>query len=227
MYEGGRDEEIKRLHDPDIRAELKSILSSKDSDYWKGIYISAVTKDENRWMEGKNIYNILQMTGKLPDDTVLDILIDEGLRVGAIFFSMKEENLERFLSLPYTMLGSDSSARSFSGITRKGKPHPRGFGTFPRFIGKYVRDKAVVSLTEAIKKITQLPARTFGLKDRGLLKEGFYADIVIFDYERIIDKAVFDEPYTQAQGVEYVFVNGKPAFKEGKHTGNLSGMVVK
>jgi len=223
IYEGGRDEEIKRLNDPNIRIELKSLLSSKDSDYWQGIYISSVTKDENRWMEGRDIFGISQRMGNLPQDAVLDILIDEGLRVGAIFFSMNEENLERFLSLPYLMIGSDSSARSFSGPTRKGKPHPRGFGTFPRFIGRYVRDKAILTLPEAIRRITQLPAMTFGLRDRGLIKEGFYADIVIFNHDRATDRATFDDPYQMADGIEYVFVNGRLAFKEGKPTGHLSG----
>lgn len=226
VFEGGRDEGLKRLKDTTVRAKLKSGLSSKPVDYWKGIYISSVTKDENKWMEGENIFNISQKIGKSPDDAVLDILIDEGLRVGAIFFSMKEENLERFLSLPYTMIGSDSSARSFSGITRNGKPHPRGFGTFPRFIGKYVRDKAVVPLTEAIKKITYRAAVTFDLKDRGLIKEGFYADIVIFNYNRIIDNAAFNEPFQKADGIEYVFVNGKLALKQGEYTGNFSGRVL-
>ena len=227
MYEGGRDEEIKRLHDPDIRAELKSILSSRPDDYWKNIHISSVAKDENRWMEGENIFNISQRMGKVIEDAVIDILIDEELRAGAIFFSMNEENLKRFLSLPYTMVGSDSSARSFSGITRNGKPHPRGFGTFPRFIGKYVRDEGLMPLPEAIKRITHLPAETFGLKHRGLIKEGYYADVVLFDYERIIDKATFDDPFQRGDGIEYVFVNGALAYKQGRYSERLSGRVLR
>lgn len=227
IYEGGRDEELKRLKDPGIKAKIKEWLSSKVDDYWKGIYISSVTRDENRWMEGENILDISHRMGKPPIDTVIDTLIDEGLRVGVISFSMSEENLNRFLSLPYLMIGSDSSARSSSGPTRKGKPHPRGFGTFPRFIGRYVRDNGILPLPEVIRRITQLPAVTFGIKARGLIKEGFYADIVIFNYDKIIDRATFDGPYQMADGIEYVFVNGRPAFKEGKSTGSLSGMVLK
>lgn len=227
LFEGGRDEGVKRLKDNAIREKLKSGLSSKPVDYWKNIYISSVTKDRNKWMEGKNIFNISQRMGKVIEDAVLDILIDEGLRAGATFFSMSEENLKRFLSLPYAMVGSDSSARSFAGITRSGKPHPRGFGTFPRFIGRYVRDNAVMPLPEAIRRITHLPAKTFGLKERGLIKEGYYADMVLFNYDRIIDRATFNEPFHKAEGIGYVFVNGSLAFKEGRCTGSLSGRVLR
>lgn len=227
MYEGGRDEEIKRLTNPDIRAKLKAVLSSKDNDYWKGIYISSVRRKKNKWMEGENIYDIAHRISKSPVDAICALLIDEGLMVGAVFFSMQEENLERFLSLPYIMLGSDSSCRSFSGVTRDGKPHPRGFGTFPRFLSVYVRNKKGITLSEAVKKITGFPARTFGLIGRGLLKQGFYADITIFDYERLIDKAAFNEPFQKAEGIEYVFVNGSPAYREGTFTNCLSGKVLR
>lgn len=227
VFEGGRDEGVKRLKDKTIRGKLKSGLSSKPADYWKNIYISSVTKYGNKWMEGENIFNISQRMGKVIEDAVLDVLIDEGLRAGAIFFSMSEENLKRFLSLPYATVGSDSSARSFSGITRNGKPHPRGFGTYPRFIGKYVRDEGLMPLSEAIKKITALPAEAFGLKQRGLLKQGFYADIVLFNYDKINDRATFNEPFQKAEGIEYLFVNGRLALKQGEYTGSLSGRVLK
>ena len=227
VFEGGRNEGLRRLKDSTIREKLKSEFSSKPVDYWKNIHISSVVKDENKWMEGENIFNISQRMGKAIGDAVLDILIDEGLRAGAIFFSMSEENLKRFLSIPYAMVGSDSSARSFSGITRNGKPHPRGFGTFPRFIGKYVRDEGLMPLPEAIKRITHLPAETFGLKHRGLIKEGYYADVVLFDYERIIDKATFDDPFQRGDGIEYVFVNGALAYKQGRYSERLSGRVLR
>ncbi|MBI5326680.1 MAG: D-aminoacylase [Deltaproteobacteria bacterium] len=227
VFEGGRDEGLKRLKDGTTRQKLKSGLSSKSADYWKNISISSVTKDENKWMEGENIFNISQRMGKAVEDAVLDILIDEGLRAGAIFFSMSEENLKRFLSLPYAMVGSDSSARSFSGITRSGKPHPRGFGTFPRFVGKYVRDEGLMPLPEAIRRISHLAAETFGLKQRGLIREGYFADMVLFNYDRIIDRATFNDPFQKAEGIEYVFVNGSLAYKEGRYTGSLSGRVLR
>jgi len=140
---------------------------------------------------------------------------------------MNEDNLRQFLRLPYVMIGSDSSVRSFSGPTRTGNPHPRGFGTFPRFIGRYVRDEGLMGLPDAIKKITSLPAGTFGLRKRGLIKEGYYADIAVFDYERIIDRATFKEPYRRPEGVVHVFVNGVLALSECELTGAVSGRVLK
>ena len=134
-------------------------------------------------MEGMTIADISASLRLSEIDTLFRILIDERLRVGAIFLSMSEENLKKFLSLTYCMIGSDSSARSFDGPTRKGKPHPRGFGTFPRFIGRYAGDSGIMGLSEAIYRSTLLPAETFGLKNRGSIREGMYADIVIFDPE--------------------------------------------
>lgn len=245
VHEGGRDAALRRLKDPATREIIKRDITSKPvpvslpsnvsiggfkrggDDHWKRISIASVTKDKNKWMEGKDILSIAQKMGVAPGDAVINILVNEGLRVGAIFFTMSEENLKRFLSLPYVMIGSDSSARSFSGPTRQGKPHPRGFGTFPRFIGKYVRDTAVMPLPEAIKRITHLPAETFGLEHRGLIKEGYYADIVLFNYDRVIDRATFDDPFQRGDGIEYVFVNGALAFKQGEFTGTLSGRVLR
>ncbi len=224
VYEGGTDEELNRLKDPEISKKIKSEIGFKDDNYWKGIYISSA--NNNKWMEGENIFDIAKKINKRPEDVLFKILTEERLRAGAIFFSMSEVNLRRFLSLPYTMIGSDSSARSFSGPTYKGKPHPRGFGSFPRFIGRYVRDEGLMPASEAIRKMTYLPALTFNLKERGLIKEGFYADISIFDYRKIIDRATFKEPYNKSDGIAYVFVNGNMTVKEGGVTGNLSGRVI-
>ncbi len=226
VYEGGIEEELGRLKDPETAVRIKSDLSHKDDNYWKGVYISSVANPENRWMEGENIFDVALKTGRNIVDALLELLIRERARTGAIFFSMSEDNLRRFLSLPYLMIGSDSSVRSFSGPTCYGKPHPRGFGSFPRFIGRYVRDKGLVTLEEAIRKTTALPAATFGLTDRGIISEGAYADIVIFDYERIIDTATFREPFSKPEGIDYVFVNGSIAVYGGEFTGTLSGRVL-
>ncbi len=155
------------------------------------------------------------------------ILIDEKLRAGAIFSSMNEENLKRFLSLPYVMIGTDSSARSLSGITHRGKPHPRGFGSFPRFLGKYVREDSLMDLSEAIRKITDLPGETFGIHRRGMLQEGAFADIVVFDFRKILDKATYSEPFVRPEGIYYVIVNGRPAVWEGKLTDIRAGRVLR
>jgi N-acyl-D-amino-acid deacylase len=226
VYEGGIEDELERLRRPETAARIKSEIGLRSDDYWKSIYVSSVAKPENRWMEGENIFGIAAKTGKNAVDTLLSLLIDERARTGAIFFSMSEDNLRRFLSLPYTMIGSDSSARSFSGPTCFGKPHPRGFGSFPRFIGKYVREEGVTTLPEAIRRTAGLPAATFGLTDRGVIREGAYADIAVFDYGRISDTATFTEPFSRPRGIEYVFVNGSLAVDGGEITKTLSGRIL-
>lgn len=226
VYDGGVDDELRRLKDTETAKKIKEEIGEREDSYWKGIYISSAAKPRNKWMEGENIFDISLKLKKRPIDVLFEILIAEEARTGAIFFSMSDDNLRKFLSLPYVMIGTDSSVRSFSGSTCTGKPHPRGFGSFPRFIGRYVRDEGLITISEAIRKMSYLPALTFGLKERGLIKEGFYADIVVFDYEKIIDMATFKEPYKKAEGINYVFVNGKLALKDGWFTGSLSGKVL-
>ncbi len=227
-YEGGTSEEIKRIKDISIRDRLREdiIHAHPEPSYWKGIIVSTVCSDKNRWMEGRCLSDIADRLRLEPVDAMFQILIDENLRVGAIFMSMNEDNLKRILKKPYTMIGSDSSSRSIDGITAKGKPHPRGFGTFPRVLDRYVRG-GLLSFEEAIHKMTGLPARIFHLDRRGLLKEGFYADIVIFDPKDIKDKATFKEPFLYPDGIYHVFVNGRLAVYDGRPTGNHSGEIIK
>ena len=182
-------------------------------------------------MQGRTIADIsaiMGLGGGLDEiDTLFKVLIEERLRVGAIFLSMNEENLKKFLSLKYCMIGSDSSARSFDGPTRKGKPHPRTFGTFPRFIGRFVRDSGIMGLPEAIYRTTSLPAETFSLKKRGNIREGMYADIVIFDLNDIMDRATFESPYQRSSGIQHVLVNGVPVIRKGEFAGNFPGRVLR
>jgi N-acyl-D-amino-acid deacylase len=229
VFEGGNEEELRRLRNQKERDIIVLQLreQSGSQGYWEKVIVSSVVSEKNRWMEGKSIARISDDRGKSEIETVFEVLVEERLRVGAIFLSMKEENLRKFLSLPYCMIGSDSSARSFDGPTKKGKPHPRGFGTFPRLLGNYIRKEGLFSLPEAVYKSTQLAARTFGLRKRGLLKVGFYADIVVFDAERITDKATFEDPFQKPEGIVYVLVNGIPAVREGVPSGRISGMVLK
>lgn len=229
VFTGGKEEEIKRLQNEierdKIRKELKKEIIS--IDYWKRVIVSSVVSERNRWMEGRTIADISRELKMNEIDLIFKLLIEEKLRVGAIFRSMSEENLRKFISLPFCMIGSDSSAKCFDGLTKKGRPHPRGFGTFPRFLGRYVRDKNLMSLSDAIHKITMLPAETFGLKGRGQIKEGMYADIVVFDPDKIIDRATFDNPFQKPDGLHHVLVNGIPAIQEGQTTGRLAGMILK
>lgn len=228
-YAGGAEEEVKRLKDMRIRGVIKNDILARHplDDYWDSITITSLQSESNKWMEGETLSDISRKVKKEPVDFLLDILIEERLRIGAIFHSMNEDNLTRFLSLPYLMIGSDSSARSTDGPTHKGKPHPRGFGTFPRFLGWYVRDMKQMSLREAIHKMTTLPAETFGLSERGRIRQGFFADLVVFDEEKIIDRATFEEPFLKPEGIHYVLVNGSPVIFEGIPTGIMAGRVLR
>lgn len=228
-YEGGAEEELRRLKSSQVLEKIKkeTLQGHPDKDYWTKVSVSTVSLQKNKWMEGKTLSYISRKINKSPVDALFKILIEERLRAGAIFSSMNKDNLRRFLSLPYVMIGSDSSARSRTGLTCKGKPHPRGFGSFPRFLGKYARDEKVMDMSEAVHKITMLPARTFGINDRGVLKKGAFADIVVFDPERIIDRATFDKPFLKPEGIHYVVVNGTPAVWKCKFTGASAGKILR
>jgi N-acyl-D-amino-acid deacylase len=223
LYEGGRLEELRRLRTPEVRERLRKEVNAghPEAEYWASVAVATVTLGKNRWMEGKSIKEIASSTGKDPLDAVIDLLIEEDLKVDAIFHSMSEDNLRRFLSLPFVMVGSDSSARSMSG---SGKPHPRGFGSFPRFLGRYTGPGEMAA---SIRKITALPAGTFGLKRRGELREGFFADIVVFDPSKIIDRATYENPYQRPEGIHHVVINGLPVLLNGQLTGLMSGRVLR
>ncbi|MFZ5907161.1 MAG: N-acyl-D-amino-acid deacylase family protein [Nitrospirota bacterium] len=227
-YEGGNREELRRITDPDICSRIRReiLQAHPEKRYWESIRISAVRSRKNVWMEGRSIADIADGTGTEPVDMLIRILREEKLRAGAVFFSMSEKNLNKFLSLPSVMIGTDSAARSYSGPTRRGKPHPRGFGSFPRFLGGYVRDKGMMSIQEAVHKITMLPAQTFGIRDRGVLKKGAYADIVLWHYQGIRDRATFEEPFLSPEGIHTVLVNGKLVVRDGETTPCRPGRVL-
>jgi len=231
MFEGGTDEELRRLGDPSIILKLRE-LSGSWPDGFESIRISDVTTEASKWVEGLSILEIAARWDIEPFDAIVRLLVEEGLRVGAIFHSMCEENLSAFLSRPYCMVGSDSSARSFAGVTRRGRPHPRGFGSMPRFLrmaieGKVDFEDKEDAIARAIGRLTSLPASTFGFELRGQIREGFMADITIFSQERITDTADFEMPFSPPVGVEYVLVNGVPAVYEGRLTGNRQGRVLR
>ncbi len=227
--EGGNEEEIARLENATEREKIRKEMvdGMVSGDYWRNVVVSSVASEKNRWMEGVTIADIGRHMKMDELDLFFRILVEERLKVGCIFSVMSEENLKKFLSLPFCMIGSDSSARCFDGPTKKGRPHPRGFGTFPRYLGKYVRDEGLMTLSEAINRSTFMPAETFGLRGRGLLKEGMYADIVIFDPLNIRDRATYDDPFLKPEGIHYVLVNGVVAVREGQPVGKLAGRVLK
>ncbi len=227
VFEGGPAEEIARLQSVETRKRILLELELNPPRVWDNIQISSVMHRHNAWMEGKRFSAVAERLGKSPAEALLDVLIDEDVRTGAIFFSMSEENLQRFLQLPYLMIGSDSAARSFSGMTAKGIPHPRGFGSFPRVIARYVRDQNIIPIQNAIRRMTSVPAYTFGLEKRGTIRSGYFADIVAFDFDAITDTADFSSPFQQPKGIAHVIVNGKIALKDGVLTGVLGGMALR
>lgn len=228
-YDGGAEEELKRLKNLKTRLLIRGEILAEhpQPEYWDNILITSVVSEKNRWMEGKTMLHIAKHERCEPVDAMIEILIHEKLRVGAIFFSMNEKNLATILSLPYIMIGTDSSARSFNGVTCRGKPHPRGFGSFPRFLGRFAPMLRGMDRNKAIQKITGLPADTFGISQRGVLREGAYADITIFDAEKILDCATYEEPFVQSEGIHYVLVNGVPTLWDGKMTGLRGGRVLR
>jgi len=162
-----------------------------------------------------------------PFDFVFDLIIEEKSSTSVVLFSMSEDDMRRVLKSPFSMIGSDSSARAAYGILAAGKPHPRAYGTFPRVLGKYVREEKVLTLQDAIRKMTSFPAQKLGLKDRGLIKEGMWADITIFNPRKITDKATFTAPHQYPEGIKYVIINGKIVMEEGEHTKEKPGKVLR
>jgi N-acyl-D-amino-acid deacylase len=227
-FVGGRKKELERLRSERGRlAEdiLKEHPEALHDDFWEKIVVS--TSGSNKWMEGKSIAEISRLSKKAPIEMVFDLLLEEGLSVGAIFFLMSEENLRSIMKRDYMAVGTDSAARSYDGATAQGKPHPRGFGSCPRMLGKYVREEGILTLAEAVHKMTGLPAGIFSLKERGILAKGFFADITVFDPEKIIDTADFNSPFRRPEGIHYVFVNGEPVMTEGRMTGAMPGRILK
>ena len=228
-YEGGNVEEVKRLQAPATRAKLRDeVLSGHPvPEYWNRVMIASVGTVGNRKLEGKTLAEAAIIRAQEPVEALFDILIEEGARAQAIYFSMSEDNLKTFLSLPWMMVGSDSTARGTSGATRQGKPHPRGFGSFARVLGKYAREEKLLSLPQAVRKLTGMAADRLRLEDRGYIKEGLYADMVIFNPSTVIDTATFEEPYQFPHGIEHVLVNGRFAVRGGKQTELRAGRILR
>jgi len=227
-YEGGEDKELARLGDAEARAAMarEIIQSHPEEDFWSRLTVSYVGDETLKEYEGKTLSEIAEKTEKNCCEAVFDILLEDRLRSEMICFSMCEENLEKVLKKPYAMIGSDGAAKADYGFLSAGKPHPRTYGTFPRVIGRYVK-KGVLGMAEAIAKMTSMPARKIGLEGRGAISKGGYADIVIFDQERIMDVATFDEPHRYPEGIEVVMVNGKVAVEKGKFLGVRNGRVLR
>lgn len=229
VYEGGSDKFMQRLEDKETYQKIKShiiqerLTSIKGIDKLETIYIARCRA--NPEYQGKNLKEILASQGKeLTPANGAELIIDIQRNGGAsaIFFVMDEPDVQALMRLPYNMHGSDGGVVSFG----RGVPHPRNYGTFPRVISRYVKELGVLPLEEAIRKMTSLPAEAFQLEDRGVLKEGMFADVVIFDFENVKDNATFKEPHQYSQGFDHIVINGTRVLENGKHNGSLPGMIL-
>jgi N-acyl-D-amino-acid deacylase len=227
--EGGREGFLARLKDPAFDARIRAHLAEQERGYgsWDKILISEVGSEKNRGLEGKNVLEAAGEAGQPPYEFMRDLLIEESDRVGMISFYGSEDNLKRILRHPLVGIGADGSALAPYGPLAKGKPHPRNYGTFPRALGKYVREEKIVPFAEMIRKMTAMPAAHMGFVRRGMIKVGWAADLCVFDPDRVIDKATFREPAVYPEGIHQVIVNGQVVIDEGRHTGRLPGKVLR
>lgn len=236
-FEGGRAKLLERLADPATRVRLKNEIKTGSPGWWNIVeasgswdnivLASAQNKDNERFI-GKSIAAIAKELNKEPADAAFDLVAQgSGGRVSAIYHMMSEQDIIRALKYPWTSLGSDAGTSFKLGQTDgAGLGHPRGYGNFPRLIARYVREQKVLSLEDAIRKMTSWPATRMRLASRGMIKEGNWADVVIFDYDKIQDRATFEQPLLTPVGIDYVLVNGQVAIENGKHTGARSGQIL-
>lgn len=236
VQEGGFRAWRDRLQDPDIRSRVIKEMKDPDAD-WENlmqgagspdkILLVGFRNDSLRYLTGSTLAEVSAMRGTSPEETAMDLVIQDSSRVGTVYFLMSEENVKKQVALPWMSFGSDGAAPAPDGVFLNTNPHPRAYGNFARLLGYYVREEQVISLEEAIHKLTWLPASNLKIKRRGALQEGYYADVVIFDPDKVQDLATFENPHRPAVGVEHVWVNGRQVLESGKHTGALPGRVVR
>jgi len=236
VQEGGYDKWAERLQDPEIRKKLIKEMTLP-TDKWENLLLGAGSaekvlligfrNDSLKYLTGKTLAEVANMRHKSPEETAMDLVVQDGSRVDAVYFLMSEDNVEKQIALPWVSFGSDEGSSAPEGVFLKSSAHPRAYGNVARLLGKYVRDEKIIPLEEAIYRLTTLPATNLKIKKRGALKEGYYADIAIFDPETIQDHATFEKPQQYATGMVDVFVNGTQVIKDGEHTGELPGRVVR
>lgn len=229
--EGGVEAMLARLRDPGARARLRGELEAPAEGQsfvervgWDNVLIAAC--ERRREAEGKRLAEIARERGGDPVEAAFELLLAEGGRGSMILFQIDEADLRRALRHPHVMIGSDGSALAPYGELGAGKPHPRNYGTFPRVLGEYVREQRLLRLAHAVHKMTGLPARRLGLRDRGIVREGARADLVVLDADRVADRATYQDPHRYPSGIEHVLVNGRFVIKDGEHTGSLPGRVL-
>ncbi len=230
--DGGYEALFKRLEDQATRQKIAAEVRVP-SDKWENLYLAAGSPDrvlligfkseKLKPLTGKTLAEVAKMRGKDPIETIMDLILEDRSRVGTVYFLMAEENLKKELRQPWVSLGSDGASMAPEGVFLKSSTHPRAYGNFARLLGKYVREEKVISLTEAVRRLTGLPATNLGLDHRGFLRAGMFADVVVFDPQTIADRATFENPHQYSVGVKHVFVNGMQVLKDGEHTGAKPG----
>src|SRR6266567_3501253 len=230
--DGGYPALFKRLRDPATREKIKAQVQTP-SDEWENMYLAAGSPEHILLSEfksqklkpltGKTLAEVAKMRGKDSIDTAMDLIAEDGSRIGTIYFMISEENIKKELAKPWISFGSDEASQAPEGVFLKSNPHPRAYGNFARVLGKYVRDEKVLPMSDAIHRLSGLPATNLGLDHRGFIKEGMFADVVVFDPATIADRATFEKPHQYAVGVKHVFVNGVQVLKDGEHTGAKPG----
>ncbi len=236
VQEGGYQDWSRRLQDPAIRERVRREMVTP-TDKWESLYLAAGSPDRVllvgfknprlKPLTGKSLAEVATLRGKSPEETAMDLVIEDGSRVTTVYFMMSEENIRKQLRLPWVSFDSDAPSMAPEGPFLKANPHPRAYGTFARVLGKYVRDENLLPLQEAIRRLTSFPAETLKLDRRGRLRPGYFADVVVFDSNKIQDHATFEKPHQYATGVTHVFVNGVQVLKDGEHTGAKPGRFVR
>jgi N-acyl-D-amino-acid deacylase len=230
--DGGYPALFKRLRDPATRAKIAAEVRA-ESDTWENFYLGAGSPDRIilsgfkserlKPLTGQTLADVAKKRGKDPVETIMDLIAEDESRIDTIYFLMSEENVKKEMAKPWISFGSDEAAQAPEGVFLKSNPHPRAYGNFARILGKYVRDEKVITLEEAVRRLSALPAANLGLRERGTLNEGMFADIVVFDPATIGDRATFEKPHQYATGMKEVFVNGVQVLQNGEHTGAKPG----
>jgi N-acyl-D-amino-acid deacylase len=236
VQEGGYTAWAERLRDASIRQRVRREMSTPTNG-WENLYLAAGSPEKVllvafknpklKPLTGKTLGAAAKLRGKSPEETAMDLVVEDGSRVGVVYFLMSEDNVRKQIKLPWVSFDSDAASMAPRGAFLKSNPHPRAYGNFARLLGKYVRDEKLITLEEAVRRLTTLPAQTLRLDRRGALKPGFFADVVVFDPACVQDHATFDKPHQYSTGVVHVFVNGKQVLKNGEHTGAKPGRVVR
>jgi len=236
VQEGGLEAWRRRLQEPAIRARVAREMRTP-TNAWESLYLAAGSpdnvllvafkQDSLKPLTGKTLAEVARLRGRSPEETAMDLVVQDDSRVGTVYFLMSEENVRRQVGLPWLSFGSDAEAPAPEGVFLRSNPHPRAYGNFTRLLGRYVREQQAATLQDAIRRLTSFPAENLKLRRRGYLRPGYYADVVVFDPDSIADHATFDRPHQLATGVVHVFVNGVQVLRGGEHTGAKPGRVVR